>query len=226
VSDLSPLAKQLVRAGRAASRPTTADRERVLHSLQEHLTNAPGLLAAKTGFGSSSLVWPGIGIGVALCGVVAAILLLNEPVKAPSSSVPLTARSAVVAAAPPSINSEAAPDVDAPAPEPSAKLDNTARRSTARSSDRLAEEVAILSRAEADFRRGQPAFALRALDEHRSKFPNGMLSVERRAAQVRALCAMGRAREATAELARLSRIAGGSALERRAREACGALVTN
>ena len=226
MSDLSPLAKQLVRAGRAASRPSAADRERVLHSLQEHLTTAPELIAVKSGFSSGSLVWPGIGIGVALCGVVAAFLLLNEPVKSPSSSVPLAARSVVIPAAPPPAITEAAPDAVPPAPEPSAKLDNTSRRGAARSSDRLAEEVAILSRAEADFRRGQAALALRALDEHKSKFPNGMLAVERRAASVRALCALGRAREATTELARLSRIAGGSALERRAREACGALVTN
>jgi hypothetical protein len=97
-------------------------------------------------------------------------------------------------------------------------------RRAVRSPDRLAEEVAILSRAEADLHRGQAALALRGLDEHQRQFPRGSLTLERRAARARALCALGRAEEAKSELKRLSRVAFGSSLEARAREACGALA--
>jgi hypothetical protein len=82
----------------------------------------------------------------------------------------------------------------------------------------------ILSRAEGDLHRGQAALALRGLNEHQRRFPDGALSVERRAARARALCALGRVSEAKGELARLSRVARGSQLEARAREACGARV--
>jgi hypothetical protein len=73
-----------------------------------------------------------------------------------------------------------------------------------RARDRLAEEVALLSRATKALRAGRAAEALRALDEHQSKFPRGALSEERRAAKAEALCSLGRVREGRAELGRLA----------------------
>jgi hypothetical protein len=85
----------------------------------------------------------------------------------------------------------------------------------------LKEEVAILSRAGAALRNGNPALALKALDEHRRRFPSGVLVQERSAARVQALCALGRVAEGRAELGRLEKRAPQSPLTARARKACG-----
>jgi hypothetical protein len=102
---------------------------------------------------------------------------------------------------------EPLPPVEAPAATPSSR----------RPADRLAEEVAILSRAETELHAGRYAGALRVLEEHQRKFPRGTLSQERTAARIRALCGLGRTSEANAALARLS---PGSLHEGPAREAC------
>jgi len=73
-----------------------------------------------------------------------------------------------------------------------------------RPQDRLAAEVAILSRATRDLRSGRPAEALKALDEYRRKFPKGLLSEEQRAARAQVLCALGRFDEANEKLAGLA----------------------
>jgi len=69
--------------------------------------------------------------------------------------------------------------------------------------DRLAAEVALLSRATRDLRASRPAEALKSLDEYRRKFPNGLLSEEQQAARAQALCALGRFDEANAKIAGL-----------------------
>lgn len=70
--------------------------------------------------------------------------------------------------------------------------------------DRLAEEVALISRAQNEISAGRSGNALKLLDEHQRKFPKGLLSEERVAARVQALCALGRTTEASAQLNRLS----------------------
>jgi len=94
-----------------------------------------------------------------------------------------------------------------------------------RPTDRLAEEVAILSQASAALHGGRPAAALKALDEHRRKFPRGALLQERASARIQALCALGRMKEARSELLRLARTSPNSPHVVRARKACGAAVT-
>jgi hypothetical protein len=84
----------------------------------------------------------------------------------------------------------------------------------------LAEEVALLSRAETELRAGRPAKALLALSEHQRKFPRGALSEERTAARIQALCALERTDEANAQLKQLLHISPNSAHEERARQAC------
>jgi hypothetical protein len=88
-------------------------------------------------------------------------------------------------------------------------------------SDRLKEEVAILSRAESERHARRFASALNLLEEHRRKFPRGSLSQERMAARIRVLCGLGRVTEAEAELAALKR-ASPSSLHLPARAACAA----
>ncbi|MBV1857386.1 MAG: RNA polymerase sigma factor [Nannocystaceae bacterium] len=56
----------------------------------------------------------------------------------------------------------------------------------------LEAEAALLETARADLRASKPSKALGALEEHRTRFPNGLLATERRATRVKALCLAGR----------------------------------
>jgi hypothetical protein len=114
---------------------------------------------------------------------------------------------------PPEVSSRAE-EAPAPAPVPARPVPPR------RAHDGLSDEIAILSRAETELHSGRPESALKALDEHERRFPNGVLAEERTAARVQALCALGRTAEADAELARLARISPHSAHEERARQAC------
>ena len=87
------------------------------------------------------------------------------------------------------------------------------------SKDRLAEEVALLSRAETALHIGKPAVALEILNEHERKFSQGRLAEERIAARIQALCALGRTTEADTQLALLS---PKSLHGEQSRQACGA----
>ncbi|MBV9947817.1 MAG: hypothetical protein JOZ69_13265 [Myxococcales bacterium] len=71
-------------------------------------------------------------------------------------------------------------------------------------SDALAEEVRLLSRAERLLNDGLAPDALALLGEHERRFPKGVLAEERMAAQVEALCALGRTADARSERARLA----------------------
>ena len=55
----------------------------------------------------------------------------------------------------------------------------------------LAEEARLLSQAQAALQKGQPQAAILALNEHRTRFPRGMLSGEREAALTVAYCQSG-----------------------------------
>ncbi|MGC4090005.1 MAG: hypothetical protein QM756_19375 [Polyangiaceae bacterium] len=221
MSELSSKAEALVRAGRTALRPSTADRERISAALRARLGDA----ALPVDAGSSSLLarmaWGKVSAITAAIGVVggAAWFALREP--APVSSVPAQPDSVarvVESATPlePASSVVSLPEAPAPsAPEvnaPAAK----------RPADRLAEEVAILSKATSELHAGRAANALKKLDEHRRKFPNGLLAQERAAARVQALCALGRSAEARPELERLARVAPQSPNTLRAKQVCGA----
>jgi hypothetical protein len=126
----------------------------------------------------------------------------------------LVSAAPAVVPAPPTVAPTAAPQ-----PASSAAL---ALPSAPRRSDRLAEEVAILSQAAKDLRAGRAADALSALNEHQRKFPGGLLTQERRAARAEALCSLGRLGEAQSELSTLVRTAPQSPLTVRAQERCKA----
>jgi len=91
-----------------------------------------------------------------------------------------------------------------------------------RSRDRLAQEVALLSRATSDLRAGRAGAALKSLEEHQRKFPNGMLTVERRAVRAQALCMLKRVNEGRAEL---SHLAPQSPAAGRAKQLCDAAAS-
>jgi len=63
--------------------------------------------------------------------------------------------------------------------------------------DPLASELACMQAAQTALEQGQAEAALRKVAEHAQRFPTGILELERRATEVRALCALGRVDEAT-----------------------------
>jgi len=208
VTDLSPEARALFDAGRRSLQPTADDRERILAALSGQIPGQGGSHgggapsgAAATGFGWRALT--GLAVGVGVVGAVVVGLRWHEP--APVHSMPSESRSSapvVAAPLPPALAvapvASDAPAADTLAPSPSKHAGTSA------ASDRLAEEVAILSEAERDLHAGQYQSALRLLDEHQRKFPHGTLTQERVAARVQALCGLGRVKEAERALGRLS----------------------
>jgi hypothetical protein len=102
----------------------------------------------------------------------------------------------------PAIPHEVAPSVTTAAP-PRASTEARAPHSRAASGG-LAEEVALLSRAQTELHASRFGSALRLLDEYERKFPRGVLVQEDVAARVHALCGLGRVEQAKIELTRLS----------------------
>lgn len=245
MSDLSEGGKALVKAGRLADRPSTADRQRVLLALQARLGDAAlaagavaeASRAARSGAGAatrSKYVKWGSWVGSAMLVAGAASLaprLTHESEKAaPVASVVASAPSASAVANPVENAPELAPAPSSPTataestrlvpPEGSSRSADSSKAPARSSRDNLAEEVALLSRAETELHAGRPAKALTALSEHQRRFPRGALAEERTAARIQALCALGRTEEANAQLRQLLHISPNSPLEERARQAC------
>lgn len=223
MAELGPDAQALVRAGRGALKPSAADRERVARALHSRIgssataSNGGSTVAASHGLRAKLFAVVGTGAVVGAALIAWSVSTRRAEVTPPAVAVPL-----VVPAAPVVVpNIEPAPVVSATPPTPVEALPVEPRAvATRRASGRLAEEVAILSRAEKELHAGRPSSALAVLEEHRQKFPNGELAQERIAARVHALCALGRVADAEAALARLRRVSPGSPQEGRAREAC------
>jgi hypothetical protein len=192
VTDLSPEAASLVRAGRRALRPSAADRLRVSDALRARLGNAalPLEVVASTSL-FSRVSWAKLSLATATLGITGGALFLGlrqEPAPSPARAHSRPAETLVVTPAP-ALPPAAVTEVStAPVETATAEQNIPAKRGT----DRLAQEVAILSRATSELHAGRPASALKAIDEHARKFPNGLLVEERRAARTQALCALGR----------------------------------
>jgi hypothetical protein len=206
MTELSSKAAALVRAGRDAMRPSPADRERISEALRARLGDAvlpvePAASVSVTwhaGWGKLLAVASAVGIAGA-----AAFFALEKPAGGPPPELPPLPASA-----------SAAPIAKLARPEPGVVP-------VRRAQDHLAEEVAILSRATSELHAGRAASALKAISDHQRKFPNGLLSEERRAARAQALCALGRRGEAEVELGRLVKNSPQSPNTVRAREVCG-----
>lgn len=231
MSGLTPEAEKLVRAGRAALRPSDADRERVLQALLPQIGRSPGAegmnrpsTAPASASGAIAKATAAlVAIGVAGAGIFVALRSETPPA---SPAAIATATLNAMAREPVDHVASAAPQAQPTAPQaqpaaPQAQPSDEKRASAAaRSADSLAEEVAMLSQASTELHAGRAATALTMLDEHRRKFPRGILSQERTSAHIQALCALGRMNEAQAELARLARTSPDSPHLARARKAC------
>jgi hypothetical protein len=168
--------------------------------------------------GTSLLVWfaTGIGAGVGVGGVAAA----TQHVSQQEARAPARAASKVAEAArspqpveqgpdaPATPERELAPAADlpsrdargrAPARVTSAPVEEAPAGVAAPSSDAtsMSEEASLLQSAQRALAAGQATSALALLAEHEQRFPSGVLAEERRVAKVLALCALGRADEAT-----------------------------
>jgi hypothetical protein len=221
MTDLNPKAHALMQAGRAALRATSADRERIEAQLRTRLGTDALPHDSGVAHTSSSASWQsvaGVASGICVLGAVAFFAL--RP--ASRAAVPQVRDSAVPeaqsAAYDPPPTAADVPARVAPAPE-GVPAPETPTGTTPRVRDRLAREVALLSRATSELRAGHAAAALKTLAEHQRSFPNGTLREERRAAEAQALCALGRVREGRAELAQL---AAGSPAAARTQQVCAA----
>ncbi len=238
MSGLSPELKQLVVVYRGAKRPSEADTGRIFEGLRSRLGDAAiaGTESVATSTGTGALVGKGVLAGLAGLAVLGGgVWFLATPApQAESTETNTTASaaaslaSAVVAPVVPAVSSSEPPPLASAVNEvlpvaSAAPIRDVARPAASHHSrDRLAEEVALLSRAQAALRSGKPALALEVLSEHERKFSNGLLGEERIAARVRALCALGRSAEADAQLARLSP----KSLHGQSPQACGSRKSN
>ena len=98
------------------------------------------------------------------------------------------------------------------APEPSPAPDP--------SPETLADEIGLIRRAHAAARAGDHQGALRALAEHATRFPSGVLRAEREAARAIALCEGGSPVEGRAAARRFGEAHPGSPLRARVARAC------
>jgi hypothetical protein len=204
---LNPKAQAVVQAGRGGFRPAAGDRERLEALIDARLAAvapSPAVRPVRPLRAGGGSFMPQLAIGVALVGGAAFLTLRPKPGAPP----PVTASlGALLSSAP------VQPVEPANAVEPEqAVVDSTDSKGPVEpppvapphTRDRLALEVALLSRAMSDLRSGRAADALRLLDEHQRKFPQGVLGVERRGARAQALCSLKRVAEGRAELARLA----------------------
>ena len=228
MSELSPKARALMHAGRGALRPSDADRDRISDALRSKLGAEVLPLAAATAvtvrparFARSSVRWVS---GVVAGAFVGGALFLsfhhgNHPLPPAPAAAVLSPPSEPSAIAEPPSAPPADPELEVVAP-PSSALPNKPNAPAVRSApESLAREVAMLSSATSALHAGQPAQALKLLNEHARKFPNGVLSEERRAARAQALCMLGRIAEGQAELERLAPQSPAAA---RAKQVCAA----
>jgi len=200
---LSPKARELIEASRAALRATPADRDRVEQALRVRLGEAAlppdGSGSARA---SHAAGWhSAVAIVSGLCVVAGVTLLALRDVPERSTERPAASPAQVATPAkpaqPPALELQ---PIAADAPVSAKPLEPRAPRAR----DRLAEEVALLSRAASELSAGRAESALAVLDEHRRKFPHGTLREERQAARARALCTRGQVRDGLAQLAQLA----------------------
>jgi hypothetical protein len=225
MSTLSPKGQALVHAAQRAYQSTVADRERLLGQLRARLGDAAlpvDMSTAASAAAAGSSTWPLISVIVVGVSILGGAFFYAWPRGAGQDKAQET-KTVSVAAAPQVIVPDTVPVGEQPAGSaatvPAVAPPAVPTSPAYRPKDRLAAEVALLSRATRDLRAGLPADALKALDEYRRKFPKGLLGEEHRAARAQALCALGRFDEASVKLAELE---PRSPLAVRARQFCNA----
>ena len=197
---LSKQASDLIASCRTALRPNEADRDRIVGCLRAVLGEAALPVTAVAVSPTSLLGWNTLLAGAIACGIFGGALALGSHRWHSLSEAPARTSSP-----------ESAP-VGAPSAQPAPSLSSTLAlngQSAARNqapqqqADPLAQEVALLARATTALNAGRAREALAILAVHERRFPQGMLSIERRSAKAKALCWLGRSSEARVELSQL-----------------------
>lgn len=192
MNELSQRATILVRMGRGAMQPSMADRDRISAMLRARLGDAVLPFEAGTvtlllsRFAWAKLYWAVAAVGI---GSGAALLAsqTDAPLTDPAPALPV----ARVASAVPAPEKKVSPALEVPESPPVARQESAAP-ALRKVGDHLGQEVSILSRATGELHAGHAASALKAVEEHERRFPNGMLVQERRVARAQALRALGR----------------------------------
>jgi len=139
---------------------------------------------------------------------------------APPTPAPAASPTQELAASPtPALAASRTPALAA-SPSPSARVD-ALPSAPAPTTDALAEETRLLRDANAATRAGDAARALALLDEHAQRHPGGVLSEERDAERVLALCAAGQVAEAKRAATSFLHARPRSPLAGRVRGSCG-----
>jgi hypothetical protein len=241
MSDLSRDERALIDSARAAEDPDVAVRKRVRERLLVQIgagmgaTALSGTAAAGTGkllVGSGLLTKLFVVGGAVALGGAAVVGSLPAETPLPVTGGALGTGARAVSAAPARALASAMASamarsaVAAAEPAPSAAVSPArpvATSAAAASSvprDGLAEEVALLGRAQQAMREGRADHALEILGEHDRRFGSGALAEEAQAARVLALCEAGRRAEARALGARFLARSPDSPLAARVRAAC------
>jgi hypothetical protein len=233
---LDPGLQRLVDAERREVEPTLEERQRVARSLSTRVGvgfgAALGLSAKAAGAAAaSSSVGLALKVSVALLVAGSAALVVVPrwtQREAPPARAALSVPPAMSHTAPPALPDatstplQLAPSAktdDVPAP---AKLGGAATHAL----PPLAEEARLLKQAQQALRAGEPQAALTALAEHQRRFPRGQLTLERSAARVTALCALGRTPQALSAAEAFLQQHPQSGLSQQVRASCGLASEN
>lgn len=215
MSELTSDAESLVEAGRAGDAPTPDDKARIKNRLALELgaaVFASGALAA----GLHEAAQPALGTGgrvatdlakrgtlklLATAGSIAAlvggVLWIGTSAPVERRVSPALTRAPVHEEPAQEEPAQAAPEVSEPVALVPEKARARAPRSIARAtqpkvtSDTLAAELSLLSRAQQALREHAPADALRIVRQHADSFPRGALQEERSGIEALAHCLLG-----------------------------------
>ncbi len=207
MSELTPEARRMLMAARAAAEPTEADRARVAALIAGTLavtgtSTAAASVAAKGSSAVGTGLWMKLGAmvlvsfggGYALHAYTATTKEVVPHAQVVSHAMP---HAQPTAARAPSTTSTAPAKALDPTSAPRPIHAPTKRSAHTRSHvaedivpSPIADEIAMLGRADAALQQGDPKAALRALQDHAARFPDGELRQERWGLRVIALCTL------------------------------------
>lgn len=208
--DLDPEARRILSLAREARTPSPEDKARVERRLA--MSIGAGVLATTA---TATTVAAGQAAQGVLVGKVVTLGALKWWLGGSAVLIAALGGAAVVATPTPKENrpaeervvavaEEAREDPEAPAPEtgevtepaqaePAAERAVAPKRKPSRArGDSLQKELALLHRAHAAWRNGEPQAALKLVREHKRRYPTSNLELERDALEVLSLCELGK----------------------------------
>jgi hypothetical protein len=244
MSELGPEARALLDAARQAYEPTLADRARVRAALDTRMATlsaggAAPSAAPKTwtvgqvavgalGAGALALLAfglvtkPWLSRGAISAGPAPVQIAPQVPAEPPALAPPeFAAAPALRVDEVPTVSVESLPGALPPKPALRALPPKPAPPSVSPADGSLEAEVALVREAQAALAVGDAAKALSALDEHARRFPAGVMTEERQATRVLALCAAGLTADARAAGKAFLDAHPSSPAAQRVRSSCG-----